>query len=95
MNMDAESNEIMIDVDDANPQNYAFGALDKSDSAYVANAALDEATLYIAIQDKATVNTVSFNIRNVIRTRLTAYEYGTFVEERVSMKSLACVLVCL
>ena len=77
--MDAESNNLMIDVADSNPRylQYAYGALSGSDSAYIANSADDKVTLYFAIEDtvdEPKVNAMELWLFNVAEATLTIYD---------------------
>ena len=84
--MDANSDLMMVDTDDENPQNYAQGALEASESAFVANNASDQVTLYLLLQNRAIINSLTFSTRYVDYFRLSIYESGKLSEELVRVR---------
>ena len=72
--MNADSNNILIEVDDGNTASVPYAALDGSHSVYLAPTSTSSATFYIAFVDtleSTIVNRVSFVSTNVKSARLT------------------------
>lgn len=85
--MDSESNNLMIEVANREPDSYAFGALGGSDGVYVAYDTADSTLLYLAIVDTQTaptINEFTFYTENVVSATLTIYDEKNFVKQTVS-----------
>ena len=77
--MDAESNNLRIAVSDSNAvyNQYGYGALSGSDSAYVSHPDDDEVTIFVAVEDtinEPTINMINMVLTNVKEATMTFYD---------------------